>query len=429
MAIGERPYKQLRKFMGRLALVMSAGGARGAYEAGVIYFIRTGLPKDVIRKDFDLLTGTSVGAINTAMMASMAHDPFAQGEKIKELWLSLKQDDIYRRDFLATTHFLGSTVGGIFRNLATFNPFKIGKRSGPHFTSFLDTSPLRSYLKKTIPFEQIAKNVKDGPLDAVVVNATNLGKGNNELFLHKKNSVPYLGHYVNHEVPIDIDHVMASSAIPIIFPPVKIDNTFYADGGLRLFTPMSPAIQLGADRLIIIGLRRRASNEEVKKDHKVKKKKEPTISDQMGRLLNGIFLDRIQYDMMQLDRINRIIDVSEKIYGKDYLEKVNQGMVKQGLKGDIASRGLKKIKAIEIHPSEFISTLFIRWFQRQDKRAFEFSSFEKLLIRLLDIDPRSGKDLMSYLTFAPTYLQELFELGFQDAQREKNRIIEMMGKD
>ncbi len=412
--------------MGRLALVLSAGGARGAYEAGVIHYLRSGLPKAYAERHFQILSGTSVGAINVAVMASTAQDPRLQGELLKELWCSLKQDNIYRRDFGAAGHFLASTVGGIFRNLATFNILKIGRRKGPHFTSFLDTTPLREHLTKVIPFEQIRKNVLQGPLDAVVMNATNLGTGNNELFIQKKPGIRYDGHYLKHEVPIGVEHAMASSAIPIVFPSVKIENTYYADGGLRLFTPMSPAIQLGADHLIVIGLRRRPTTHEIRKDHKNKKKHVPTISDQMGRMLNGIFLDRIQHDFKQLERINRIIEISEKVYGKDYLNKINQAMAKRGLEGDIASRGLKKIKALEIQPSRSISSLFIHWFKNGKKDDFDFSSFERLLIRLLDIDPATGKDLMSYLTFAPSYLKELFELGYEDGQRQKPQIIELM---
>jgi NTE family protein len=414
--------------MGRLAIVLSAGGARGAYEAGVIYYIRTGLPKKIGHRIFPIKTGTSVGAINTVAMASLANDPKVQGEKIKELWLSLKQEDIYRRDFGATTHFLGSTFGGIMRNLFTFDPLNIAKRKGPHFYSFLDTSPLRAFLKKHIPWEAITKNVMNGPIDAVAINATNLHTGHNELFLQRKPEVEYLGHYQVVEGPIELDHAMACSAIPMVFPSVKIGDYYYADGGLRLFTPMSPAIQLGADRLVIIGLRHRPTPEETKKETSKDnyKSKEPTIAEQMGRMLNGLFLDRIQYDLEQLHRINTVIEISEKVYGRDYLDKLNQRMRKEGLRGDIASRGLKRIRAVEIHPSDYISEIFKRWYQKQRKSTFQFSAFEKLMVRILDIDPTTGSDLLSYLTFAPEYLHELFELGFEDARTQRGKLIEIM---
>ncbi|MCE9624934.1 MAG: patatin-like phospholipase family protein [Deltaproteobacteria bacterium] len=346
--------------MGRKAIVLSAGGARGAYEAGVVYYIRKNLPPKIARKHFDIKIGTSVGALNTLAMAAMADDPDKQADKIKELWWTIRQEDVYSRDFGATTHFLGSTVGGIIRNLITFNPFQLTRRRGPHFNSFLDTTPLKLFLKKMIPWEQVQKNVETGPLSVVAINATNLRNGRNELFVKRKPSIEYQGQYPHYDVELGVEHAMASAAIPIIFPSIKIDGTYYADGGLRLFTPMSPAIQFGADSMIVVGLRYRSAtgtgeNPKFKKDMK-----EPTIALQMGRMLNGVFLDRIEYDMEQLERINSIIDTSEKVYGEDYL---------------------------------------------------------------------TGSDLLSYLTFAPGYLQTLFELGVQDANRHRQDLIDIMDRD
>ena len=410
--------------MGRLALVLAAGGARGAYEAGVLYYLRTGLPPKAAKRAFQIHTGTSVGALNPAAMAAMAEDPRLQGEKIKELWFSIRQEDVYQRDFGATTHFLGSTVGSLLANFLTFNPFKITKRTQPHFNSFLDTWPLRKFLERTIPWSAIRKNVLEGPIDAVAFNATNLRNGRQELFLERKPTLEYQGHYGYFDVELGVEHAMASAAIPIIFPSVKIDKTYYADGSLRLFTPMSPAIQLGADSLIVIGLRYRSAT--LEKLRFSKDMAEPTIALQLGRLLNGVFLDRIEYDMEQLERINSIVETSEKVYGADYLEKLNKKMHKDGLKVDIASRGLRKIEAVEIKPSQSISGLFLKWARKSKKSDFQFAAFEKLLIRVLDIDPSTGSDLLSYLTFAPEYLRTLFDLGFEDAKKYRSRLIEIM---
>jgi NTE family protein len=408
--------------MKKLGLVLSAGGARGAYEAGVIHFIRTGLPKKYAARQFNIYSGTSVGAINTVGMVSLAADPLQQGEWLKRTWFSLKQNNIYRRDLSATTHFLSSTLGGVLRNFLTFNPFKLGLRKGPHFESFLDTAPLKRYLSKIISWKSVEENIRRGPVDAVAINVTNMTSGRNEIFLQKKPSCPYQGHYIVHQGPIEPLHVVASAAIPIIFPPEKIGQNYYADGGLRLFTPISPAIQLGADKVVVVGSRKRVPPRKPylgtsRPDHST-----PTIPEQLGRLLNGFFLDRIEFDMEQLTRINTIIDTSEKIYGKNYLEKLNQQMKKDGCKTDIASRGLRKIEGIEIQPSEFVNKIFLDTFQRKGNE-FKLSALEKMLIRLLDIDPTSGSDLLSYLIFAPEYIRELFELGFQDAKGQKDGLM------
>jgi NTE family protein len=416
----------MEKNMNRLALVLSAGGARGAYEAGVIYYIRMGLPKKTASRNFEILTGTSVGAMNTCGMASTAQDPQLQGKSLKEMWFSLNQSNIYRRDISATTHFLGSTLGGIMRNFLTFNPFHIASRKGPHFESFLDTAPLKEFLTKVIAWPKIEKNILQGPVDAVALSVTNLNNGSNELFFQKKPSVVYRGHYVHHEGALKPEHAIASAAIPIIFPPEKIGKTYYADGGLRLFTPISPAIQLGADRLIVVGMRKRPKPMQPYKGGQRISTKTPTIAEQLGRMLNGLFLDRIEFDMEQLDRINTIIDISEKIYGKNFLEKINERMKKESYKTDIATRGLKKIEGMEIQPSEFVNNIFLRWFQKGEKGHFKFSALEKILVRLLDIDPTSGSDLLSYLIFAPQYIRDLFDLGYEDAKRKKDRLVEIM---
>lgn len=416
--------------MGRLALVLSGGGARGAYEAGVIHYLRTGLPKEFAAKPFPIQTGSSAGAINTAAMVAMAEDPYRQGVRLRDLWMGLRQEDVYRRGFSAAMEFLSSSFFGVIRNLTTINLFKIASKNGPHLTSFLDTAPLQKFLRRAIPWGQIEKNVREGPVDAVSVTATNLHNGRGELFMLKKDHVTYTGAYRTHEGSLGPEHIMASAAIPIIFPSLKIGKVYYTDGGLRLFTPLSPAIQLGADRIVIVGLRHRPSAEEIRQYDSQEMRNPPSLAELMGRLMNGLFLDRVQFDLEQVDRINKIVEWSEGIYGKDYLEKLNQYLRHEKLRGDIASRGLQKIRVVEILPSEFVSEIFGRWFNRQNKKnGFKLSVLEKLLFRLLDVDAPGAVELLSYLTFANEYIKELIDLGYEDAKRNKNRLMELMAEE
>ncbi len=415
--------------MGKLALVLSGGGARGAYEAGVIHYIRTGLPKKIAQRAFEVQCGSSAGAINTAGMVALAHDPLHQSEVLTKLWLTIRQDDVYRRDFSATTRLVSDSVRGILRNFSALNLFSVGKGSGPHFNAFLDTTPLRDYLKAHIPWEQIQKNINQGPVDAMVITVTNTRSGRGELFIGKKKTTKYTGDYRMQEVDFSVDHIMASAAIPIIFPTVKVGNTYYTDGSLRLFTPMSPAIQMGADKIVIIGLRHKATPDEIHKYDTQIMTAPPSFAELMGRLMNHIFLDRVQYDLEQLERINKVIEWSEKVYGKNYVEKINQMLKKDSIKGDIANRGLKHIRAVEILPSQFISEIFGRWLQKLNKKNFQFSSMEKLLTRLLDIDAPGSVELLSYLIFAEEYIKDLIDLGYEDAKAERNRLIELLSED
>lgn len=412
--------------MGKLALILSAGGARGAYEAGVLHYIRKSLPPSVSQTNFPIQTGTSVGAINTVGWAAMAHDPKAQGERVRELWLSLGQENIYRRDFSAVWNFLQSTLRGILGNLVTFDPFKFVHKKGPGFYSLLDTTPLALYLKKTIAWKQVAQNVRQGPLDCIAISVTNSQTGNVELFLDKKSEVKYTGKFQFHEGTIKLEHIMASSAIPLIFPSIKIKRDYYMDGGLRLSTPISPAIHLGADRLLIIGLRHhRDKNERGKDPHRIYGGR-PTLGQQMGRMLNGVFLDHLEYDIAHLEKVNWILDMGEREFGKKFLTVLRRDQNDVKRKDQREQNPLKKIRFVEILPSEYISKIFHRWVDKIQRKKFKFTSFEKFMIRILDIDPRSGVDLLSYLTFAPKYLNELFELGYQDAHRSRQSLKELL---
>jgi len=427
--------------MGKLALVLSGGGARGAYEAGVIHYLRTGLPKKLTRRNFDIHSGSSAGAINTAAMASMAHEPSYQGTRIKDLWLSLKQDNIYRRDFSAATHFIFTSIEGILRNLTSFDAFQLRRKRGPHFTAFLDASPLKTFLNKKISWDEIGKNIRRGIVDAVTVTATNTRTGYGELFIQKSRRIEYTGDYKSNEVKIRPKHVMASAAIPIIFPTVKIGKSYYTDGGLRLFTPMSPAIQLGADRIVIVGLRHQPSAHEMEEYQSRTAKGPPSLAELMGRIMNGIFLDRVQFDLEQLHRINKIIDWSESVYGKDYLRNINREIakeerqmlkrrkeerVKEKVEKAMAPRGFKRIQVVEILPSQFISQIFRHWFQGKRKDGFKFSTLEKFLLRILDVDTEGAIELLSYLVFARDYIKDLIDLGYEDAKKNRDRLIDIM---
>lgn len=413
----------------RLALVLSGGGARGAYEAGVIHYIRTALPDKALRgRNFEVQCGSSVGAINTCFMASHAHAPLEQGQKIYRLWKDLKQEQIYSRNLGALGSLLARTTKSIGFNLFNLNPFDPDRHRHAlaHFKGFLDTTPLTKFLPSIIPFQNIAKNLKAHILSAVSVTATNVSTGRMELFIQKRPNVHYTGDYTHTLTELKATHIMASAAIPLIFPAVPIQDTYYIDGGLKLNTPMSPAIQLGANRIMLIG-----SHHIYQAGEKLMwtspAHEQPSLGQLVGQIMNALFLGRLQYDMEQLGRINRLIDWSEKVYGADYLQKINAMLSQEGIRGDIANRGLKKIKVLHIFPSRDISELFARCYEDDKAIHKSFSAFEKMLLRLLDIDPVAGVDILSYLGFLPNYIKSLLELGFEDAAAHRDEILDFLG--
>lgn len=403
----------------KLGIVLSGGGARGAYEAGILHYIRTMLPEKMRSRRFDVLCGASVGAINTSFMAATAHDLKFQGEQTRRLWENVREENIYRRDRRALVEFLSRSGRNIFVNLTR------GEKRVSHFNGFLDTAPFLPFIEKIIPWPMISKNIKAGLIDAVSIVATNVFTGRTELFIEKRPEVEYTGEYIAHLLKIQPIHAMASAAIPIIFPTVMVGDIAYTDGGLRLNTPMSPAIQLGADSLLVIGLHHRAKAGEKIPFHG-EKGKHPALGQVIGRVMNSIFLDRTQYDIEQLERINRIIDWGEMAYGEDFLQNLNEMLKKKKIRGDVANRGLKRLRVLRIRPSEDIGEIFSYCYQRgKDKH---FTTFEKFLVRFLDIDPTQGVDVLSYIGFMPEYLKKLLDLGFEDARRNHGELVEFFGQ-
>lgn len=398
----------------KLALVLSGGGARGAYEAGVIHYIRTMLPLPSRDRYFDIQCGASVGAINSSFMASTAHDHTMQGREIRRLWEEVREEDIYRRDKKAIWQFLARSSKGMLLSL-----MRGTKPSDRHFNGFLDTTPFLPFIKRVIPWKMIPDNIHKGIVKAISIVATNVFTGRTELFVDRYPTVEYTGDYITHFTPIEPIHAMASAAIPLVFPTVLINGIAYTDGGLRLNTPMSPAIQLGADSLLVIGLHHRAKAGEEIPFHG-EKGKHPALGQVLGRVMNSMFLDRIQYDMEQLERINKIIGWGEMLHGETFLDDVNRMLLKKQIKGDVANRGLKKLEVLRIRPSEDIGEIFSQCYKRG--RNTHFSSFEKFMVRLLDIDPSSGVDFLSYIAFMPEYLKKLLDLGFEDARSNHNEL-------
>ena len=412
----------------KLALVLSGGGARGAFEAGIIHYIRTKLPPSIaFKRPFDILCGSSVGAINTCFMASSNHDLAYQGKKIFEIWNQLEQAKIYRRGVGMLTRFTGRMVGGFMRQLFGLKPKEenIKKFKQYHFVGFLDASPLPLFLKEIVAWKQISLNVQRGSPMAVSITATNVHTGKMELFVEKHPSVNYTGRHRVHFVTIEARHAMASAALPLLFPTVRVERNFYCDGGLRLNTPLSPAVQLGADKIMVIGLHHVAERAEQGMDEPfLEHPLPPTMGEIMGKVLNSIFLDKLDYDLEQMSRINRVVGWGEEVYGPDFLDRINRHVAEKGIRGDIASRGLKRLKVMTIFPSTDIRKIFRECVDDPKFLKRNLTPFERTLMKVLDVDIRHGEDFLSFILFVPSYLKRMLELGFEDARRNHDKLVE-----
>lgn len=403
------------------ALILSGGGARGAYEAGVMHYVNSVLSQDSnIISHFDVYCGSSVGSINTCFLASAAHqDPVTRGNSIYHTWKDLKQEQIYKRDVSSLTGFLLRAAGGITLNFLR-SPQRANRENVTHFRGFFNTQPFPFFLKDHISFKDLNRNVDEGLVTAVAVTTTNLRTDQMELFIKKKPSHPYRGPYTVHETRLSFKHAMASAAIPIFFPAIRIQGTYYVDGGLRLNTPLSPAIQLGAEKIFLIGLHNVEERRSQLDDLDIELP--PTLGELIGKVLNSIFLDRADYDLEQLDRINSIISWGKSRYGENFLDELNKTASKIKNRKTIEKRSLKNIQAFSIFPSRDIRKVFYECITEPHVYKKYFGAFEKLFLKILDVDIVQGQDFLSYLMFLPNYLNRLLELGYEDAKAKHDEI-------
>lgn len=418
----------MEEYPKKLALVLSGGGARGAYEAGIIHYIRTQIPKNQGgTRPFDILCGSSVGAINTCFLAATSHNLKYQGQKALELWHGLDQRHIYNRGMGSMTRFMSRSVMGVMRNLFGKQPKTMEdtiNKKHP-FRGVLDTSPFPKFLDDVIPWKQVSLNVRNGVTKAVIVTATNVRSGKVEFFIDKHPSIEYSGRHTAHFVSIEKEHAMASAAIPLMFPTVKIGTDHYCDGGLRLNTPLSPAIHMGAEKVMVIGLHHASerADEDYNLAHLDQLKSSPSMGEVLGQVLKSVFLDRLDSDLTQVNRINRIITAGEAAFGPDFVQRMKDPLRNAGQANDIGVRGLNKIEIMSIFPSVDVRSIFAETLEETQFLKNSLSTFEKMLLRVMDVDLQSGLDFLTFILFIPSYVRKLIDLGYEDARARHDDFV------
>lgn len=392
MATGERPEPRSngngdRDCECRIGLVLTGGGARAAYQVGLVRHLAKRLPEF----HFDVLTGVSAGAINATFLASHPGNAAEATEELSNIWLELTPDHVFRDDGWS----LGKMVVRWLLNLASG-----GLRYRPQVRGMVDASPLGRHLTGVLGVDAangrvlpgIARNLERGRLDAVAVTTVEWSTGYTVTWVQGRDIETWERPKRRSErALLTLDHVLASSSLPFIFPAVRIGDAWHGDGGIRLTSPLSPALHLGCDRLIAVSTRHEPPSP------RAAASSYPPPAQFAGVLLNAVFLDQLDQDANRMRLVNRLL---ARLPEED-------------------RDPMRVIDLVLLRPSEDLGRLATRFEPRLPK-AFRF------LTRGLGTRDTKSPDLLSLLMFQPDYIRAMIEVGERDAEARHEEIAALI---
>ncbi len=384
------PWSKVAALAPRAGLALSGGGARGAYQVGALRALAELFPAER-RLPFPILAGTSAGAITSAFLAARAHDfPHGVG-RLVDFWGHIRPEDVFRTD--------APTLAKVAAKWAA--DLSLGGWIGRHREkSLLRSDPLRRVLEARLDMDAIRENIERGTLHGLAFTATDYRSNLGVTFFDGAPEIAPWTRSTRYGVRarLTVDHVMASSAIPIFFPAIRIGTRYYADGSLRLTTPLSPAIHLGADRILAIAVRSAAQHDRPAESSDGVDAY-PTVADTAGLFLNALFVESLESDVERLERINRTLK---------YVHPAASD-----------AHALRRIPLYVLRPSTDLGVL------AKDALA-KLPIFIQYLFRGLGVSGKSGWDLLSYLAFDQAYTSKLLDLGYSDTMAQAAAIVDFV---
>ncbi len=374
------------------ALILSGGGARAAYQVGVLKAFAELLPNHE-HNPFGIICGTSAGAINATAIATRAAHFGLAVKRLELVWSHFRAEQVYHTG-------AGNIISNAFRWLAAFIFTRIHS-STP--VSLLDNRPLRMLLRRVMRFERIETALQEGDLHALCITASGYTSGQSVSFFEATEELKNWRrpNRIGKRTRIGLEHLLASSAIPAVFPAVRINREFFGDGAVRQLAPISPALHLGARKVCVIGVSSNL-NEPVERKPITGY---PTHAQIAGHLLNSAFLDGLDSDVQALEKLNAVLQLLNE---EDRQQHVPQ---------------MRPVDFLLISPSKSLDS-----FAYRHRKELPWIIRRVLGIRERDDRNRdsSSASLMSYLLFESGYTRDLIQLGYQDAMARKQEILDFL---
>ncbi len=374
----------------RTALVLTGGGARAAYQVGVLKAAAALLPKRA-HNPFSIITGTSAGAVNAVALGASANNFRLAVKKVEHIWSNLHVHQVYKSRSI-------DLVGGMLR--LAFSLFHQGTGVRKPI-SILNNEPLAELLSKVIDFSDLERRLEGGLLDAIGVTASSYDSGESVTFYQSKpggDIPPPWRKSRRRGMPtrLQLAHLLASSAIPTILPAARIGDSYYGDGALRQVSPISPAIHLGARRIMVVGVSGNPNSQPVESHER----HSPSLARMMGHVFNSAFIDALESDMEHMSRINDLVGM----------------VINENPHAHIS--GLKLVDFLCINPSIEINELVSRHMHCLPRAM-------RAVLQMTGATPSGGGTSMaSYLLFEGEFCRELIACGYRDAMAQEEAIMQ-----
>jgi NTE family protein len=402
----------------RVALVLSGGGARGAYEAGVLacLFERV-YPRLPPGFEFDIVSGTSVGAIHAAFVAASAHvEPAERARALRDTWDDMALDHVMRVRPVDLVALPMRALG--------LETLVRGRGDGPEVLGGLvDISPLERLVAARIPWSNLRENLARGRPGALCVACTEIQTGVVTVFLDgplgDATVWDYDPYVAARQVDISPLHVRASAAIPFLFPAVRIGESYFLDGGLRVNTPLSPVLRLAADKVLVVGLRGAQPGKNLAVMNDERAITQPAFL--LGKVLNVLLLDQLEHELKRLEVINALLEGATDVLGAEGLARLNATVREK--------RGVdyRHVDACVVRPSQDVGGLCAEAYRHHRERSGAHGFTAALLARAaVQGVPPSEADLLSYIYFDASFTRPLMDLGWEDTRRMEDEIVALL---